>query len=169
VSIVTWNVFKEDEEGGTMTLSSYLEGLLSNFKDTRIVRNTTSLVQNIIEHTSIRLWSISKDKAEFARSKRLLDGSLEAVLDETKVSDALREVGSQHMHVKVETSGKMEAPELLVLLHDPCDIRKEYAAELENLGTVRSLDGKLIPGYLTFNTVVVEEQGTSPQPLDISV
>ncbi len=58
-----------------MTLSSYLQDLLSNFKDTRIVRNVTSLVQNMIEHKSTRLWSISKDKAEFDRSKRLLNGS----------------------------------------------------------------------------------------------
>lgn len=60
-------------------------------------------------------------------------------------------------------------PDVLVLLHDPCDIRKEYAEELEHLGTVRSLDGKLIPGYQTFNTVVITEKGTSPQPLETTV
>ncbi len=87
------------------------------------------------------------------------------MLDEPKVSDALRVVGIQHMQVKLGET----PPELLVLLHDPCDIRKEYAEKLENLGTVRSLDGKLIPGYQTFNTVVVTERGTSPQPLDTTV
>lgn len=148
-----------------MTLSSYLHDLLSNFKDTRIVQNVTSLVQNMIEHTSIRLWSISKDKAEFDRSKRLLSGSLQSVLDEQKVSDALRVVGLQQIQAKWGET----PPELLVLLHDPCDIRKKYAEELENLGTVRSLDGQLIPGYQTFDTVVVTERGTSPQPLDTTV
>ena len=112
---------------------------------------------------------MSQDNAEFERSKRLLDGSLQSVLDETKAADALRSVGSEQMQVKLDTSGKPEPCDLLVLVHDPCDIRKEYSAELENLGTVRSLEGKLIPGYLTFNTVVVEERGRSPQPLDISV
>ncbi len=42
----------------------------------------------MIEHTSIRLWSISQDKAEFDRSKRLFDGSLQSALDEENVSAA---------------------------------------------------------------------------------
>ncbi len=42
-----------------MTLSSYIEGLLLKFTDTRVVRNVTSLVQNIIEHKTTRLWSMS--------------------------------------------------------------------------------------------------------------
>lgn len=95
----------------------------------------------------------------------MLDGSLQSILDGETVSDALLSVGSQHIHEKVGEA----KPDMLVLLHDPCDIRKEYAEELEHLGTVRSLDGKLIPGYQTFNTVVVTEKGTSPQPLDTTV
>jgi len=148
-----------------MTLSHYMESLLSKFTDTRVVRNITSLVQNIIEHTSIRLWSISQDKAEFERSRRLLNGSLQSGLDEESVSEALRSVGSQQIQTRFKTS----PPELVVLLHEPCDIRKEYAEELEHLGTVRSLDGKLISGYQTFNPVLVTEQGTSPQPLATTV
>ena len=103
-----------------MLLSSYLQGLLSNFKDTRIVRNVTSLVHNIIEHKSIRLWSISNDKGQFERSKRLLDGSLKTVLDDAKTADALREFGSQDFSLPGKES------DLLVLVHDPCDIRKQY-------------------------------------------
>jgi hypothetical protein len=53
-----------------MKLTEYLSGVLSNFKDSRVIENVTVLVQNIIEHKSIRLWSISEDKAEFERSKR---------------------------------------------------------------------------------------------------
>lgn len=95
----------------------------------------------------------------------MLDGSLQSVLDGENISDALLSVGSQHIQKKCGDA----KPDMLVLLHDPCDIRKEYAEELEHLGTVRSLDGKLMPGYQTFNTVVVTEQGTSPQPLNTTV
>jgi hypothetical protein len=57
----------------------------------------------------------------------------------------------------------------VVLLHDPSDIRKPYATDLECLGTVRALHGKLVPGYQTFNTVVLDEGGHTPQPLDVTV
>jgi hypothetical protein len=146
-----------------MTLSHYLQGLLTHFTDARIVRNITTLMQQMVEHTTIRLWSLATEKAEFVRHKRLVNGSLQAVLDEALVADALREIGSREL---------AQAPEdttLLVLLHDPCDIRKPYAAELECLGTVRALDGRPVPGYQTFNTVVLDEHGHTPQPLDVTV
>jgi hypothetical protein len=146
-----------------MRLSQYLQGLLAHFTDARIVRNITMLLQKIVEHTSIRLWTISDDKAEFVRSKRLVDGSLKAVLDEETVAEALRDIGSR----EVSLSGDATAP--VVLLHDPSDIRKASSAELECLGTVRSLEGTLVPGYQTFNTVVLDEHGHTPQPLDVSV
>ena len=81
-----------------MTLSNYLQGLLAHFSDARIVRNLTDLVQNIVEHTSIRLWSISHDRAEFERSKRLVDGTLKAVVDEQTVAEALRENGGREAY-----------------------------------------------------------------------
>jgi len=146
-----------------MTLSHYLQGLLAHFTDARIVRNITGLVQKIVEHTSIRLWTIADEKAEFVRHKRLVDGSLTAVLDEETVAEALREIGSR----EVPLSGDDTAA--VVLLHDPSDIRKASSTELECLGIVRSLDGRLVPGYQTFNTVVLDEHGHTPQPLDVSV
>jgi hypothetical protein len=151
------------KQGDIMTLSSYLQGLLTHVTDARIVRNITTLMQQMVEHTTIRLWSLATEKAEFVRHTRLVDGSLQAVLDEGLVADALREIGSRDL---------AQAPEdttLLVLLHDPCDIRKPYAAELECLGTVRALDGRPVPGYQTFNTVVLDEHGHTPQPLDVTV
>jgi hypothetical protein len=142
-----------------MKLSDYLNGVLANFKDSRVVENITDLVQNIIEHKSIRLWSISDDKAEFERSKRLLDGSLKSVLDEPKISAALRE----------QSVAALGAEARLIMLHDPCDIRKEHAEALEKLGQVRDLTGKLVNGYSTFNTVTVDETGQKLYPVDITV
>lgn len=146
-----------------MTLSFYLRGLLAHFTDARIERNIIGLVQKIVEHTSIRLWTISEDTAECVRHKRLVDGSLKAVLDEDTVADALREIGGREVHLAGDDT------EAVVLLHDPSDIRKEYSTELECLGTVRSLDGTLVPGYQTFNTVALDVYGHTPQPLDVTV
>jgi hypothetical protein len=142
-----------------MKLSDYLSGVLTNFKDSRVVENVTVLVQNIIEHKSIRLWSISEDKAEFERSKRLLDGSLKSVLDDKKISAAIRE----HSVAALGDEAR------LIVLHDPCDIRKEQAQVLEKLGKVRDLDGNLINGYSTFNSVAVDVTGKKLYPVDLAV
>jgi hypothetical protein len=142
-----------------MKLSDYLSGVLSNFKDSRVVENATTLVQKIIEHKSIRLWSISDDKAEFEQSKRLLDGSLKSVLDDEKISAAIRE----HSVAALGDEAR------LIVLHDPCDIRKEQAEVMEKLGKVRDLEGNLINGYSTFNSVAVDLTGKKLYPVDIAV
>ncbi len=147
------------KRGESMKLTTYLSGVLSKFKDSRVVENVTELVENIIEHKSIKLWTISEDKAEYERSKRVLDGSLKSVLDEEKTTAAMREHS-------VEALGD-EAR--LIMLHDPCDIRKEHAEKLEKLGKVRSLDGKLINGYSTFNTVGIDVKGKTLYPVDTTV
>ncbi len=142
-----------------MKLSNYLSGVLSKFKDKRIVENVTELVQNIIEHKTIKLWTISEDKAEYERSKRLVDGSLKSVLDEEQTSGAMRE----HSVEALGEEGR------LIVLHDPCDIRKEYAEKMEKIGTVRDLDGELINGYSSFNSVGVDVKGKNLYPVDITV
>lgn len=142
-----------------MTLSTYISPLLSNFYDKRIIRNTEQMIQKIIENKSIRIWSNSEDKAEFDRQKSLLDGSLKSVLDDKKISDALGENS-------VNAIGDSNR---LILLHDPCDIRKESSKQLENLGKVRSLDNEIINGYSTFNTVAVNENDKRVRLIDLAV
>jgi hypothetical protein len=142
-----------------MKLTNYLSGVLSNFKDSRVVENVTELVQNIIEHKTVRLWTISENKAEFERSRRLLDGTLKSVLDEEKTSKAIRE----------HSVAALGDEDRLIVLHDPCDIRKEYAEALEKMGRVRDLDGRMINGYSSFNTVAVDVAGKKLYPVDITV
>jgi hypothetical protein len=141
-----------------MELSNFLNGVVSKFKDSRVSRNVLELVQNIIEHKSIQLWSISDSKAEFDRSRRLLDGSLKSVLDAEKISGALRERSVAALGDKAR----------LIVLHDPCDIRKKHSELLENIGKVRDLDGNIINGYSTFNTVGVDVKGKTVYPVDIT-
>ena len=125
-----------------MELSNYLSGVLSKFKDRRVVENVTDLVQNIIEHKSIKLWTISEDKAEYERSKRLLDGSLKSVLDEEKTSGAIRE----------HSVGALGDEGRLIVLHDPCDIRKDSGLALASsampCGTTSAASNRLPVGLL---------------------
>lgn len=91
--------------------------------------------------------------------RSLFDGQLKSVLDDQKIAEVLRQ----------QSVGGLSQEEVVIALHDPCDIRKKHAEKLENLGVVRDLDGKLIHGYNTFNTVCVNGDGKKLHLSDISV
>jgi len=74
-----------------MKLIGYISGLLSFFKDRRIIENIEQMIQKIIEKKTVRLFKVADDKKEYNRYKSLLDGSLKSVLNNEKISQALRE------------------------------------------------------------------------------
>lgn len=51
----------------------------------------------------------------------------------------------------------MSVDKRVELIHDGCDIRKAYSKSLPNLAKVRSLDGDIINGYNTFNSLVIND------------
>jgi len=104
----------------------------------------------VVEHKTIKLWSIFKNRSDYVKITRLL-GLEEAknVLDDKKISAALLESGVAKL------AGKNE----LLVLHDGSDIRKQYSNKLEELGKVRDLDGSIINGYSSFNSVAVDLRG----------
>ena len=91
--------------------------------------------------------------------RTLFDSSLQSVLDDQKISETLRQM----------SAAGLSDEDIVIALHDPCDIRKEYSEKLENLGIVRDLDGKFINGYNTFNTVCVNGDGKRLHLSDITV
>jgi len=142
-----------------MNLIAYMSGLLFFFKDRRVINNIEQMIQKIIEKKTVRLFKVSDDKREYNRYKSLLDGSLKSVLDNEKISQALRENSVEAMSSQKE----------FVLIHDPCDIRKKYANKLENIGNVLDLDKNVINGYSTFNTVVVDRKKQQLHLVDTKV
>lgn len=142
-----------------MNLTFYLSGLLSFFKDRRIIENIEQMIQKIIEKKTIRLFKVTDDKKEYNRHKSLLDGSLKSVLNNEKISQALRENSIEAM------SGQKQ----IILIHDPCDIRKKYSKELENIGKVLDLDKNVINGYHTFNTVAIDDDNKQLHLVDTKV
>jgi len=142
-----------------MNLIAYMSGLLFFFKDRRVINNIEQMIQKIIEKKTVRLFKVSDDKREYNRYKSLLDGSLKSVLDNEKISQALRENSVEAMSSQKE----------FVLIHDPCDIRKKYANKLENIGNVLDLDKNVINDYSTFNTVVVDRKKQQLHLVDTKV
>ena len=102
---------------------------------------------------------MSSDKNEFDRSKRLIDGSLNSVLDEEKISKALIENSVE----------KLNGNKRIYIFSDHCDIRKPYSSKLENIGKVRDLNGNIINGFTTLGSVVLDERKKNLTLSNISV
>lgn len=118
--------------------------------------NTSDLLHKVVEHESIRLWELSDDKAEFQRLHRVVDGTLVNGVDTTQIRTA-----------QIERAARAFAAETVaLLLHDGSDIRKPHSRKMENIGKVRSLDGEIIPGYCTFNTLAMSADGQTQRLLD---
>ena len=77
----------------------------------------------------------------------MIDGSLNSVLDNEKISQAL-------IANSVE---KLKGNKRLYIFSDHCDIRKPYSKKLENIGKVRDLNGNIINGFTTLGSVILDE------------
>jgi hypothetical protein len=107
-----------------------------------------AIMQGVMEHLTMRLWTLSQNKQEFDRNKSLVDGTLKHSLTAEMLNAALPKQSEEYLGRYTD----------IVAIHDGSDIRKEHSRRLESLGKVRSLSGKVINGYQTFNTVLVNTQ-----------
>jgi hypothetical protein len=99
---------------------------------------------------------MSDNKAEFRKMRRLVSlDEAKNVIDNEQISEALIANGIMKLSDKDE----------LLILHDGSDIRKPYATELESIGKVRSLNGDIINGYHSFNSVAVDIHGKLVTPI----
>ena len=113
----------------------------------------------MVSTQTTQLWTLSKDANEYERMHNLFSGKLKSVLNDEKISSALRE----------KTAISLGNEEFVFALHDPCDIRKPYAKKLDNIGRVRDLDGNMINGYSTLGTVCLSSDAGELHFSDISV
>ena len=113
----------------------------------------------MVSAQTTQLWTFAKDANEYERMHNLFSGKLKSVLNDEKISSALRE------KMAISLGGE----ELVFALHDPCDIRKPYSKKLENIGRVRDLDGKMINGYSTLGSVCLSSDSRNLQLSDLSV
>jgi hypothetical protein len=99
---------------------------------------------------------MSDNKAEFRKMRRLVSlDEAKNVIDNKQISEALIANGIMKLADKDE----------LLILHDGSDIRKPYATELESIGKVRALNGDIINGYHSFNSVAVDLHGKLVTPI----
>jgi len=113
----------------------------------------------MVEHKTPRIHAISANRNEYDRSKTLLDSSLKEVLDDNKVSEALRENSIEKF------SGKKR----VYVPSDHCDIRKKHSWKMENIGKVLDLDKKVINGFYTLASVAIDENKHDVTLMDVTV
>lgn len=96
---------------------------------------------------STQLWTLSHDSTEYERFRNLLSGRLSNSID----SDTI------NAHTLCRGLERIRFKDRIEIIHDGCDIRKLYSQSLPNLAKVLSLDGKIINGYNSFNSVVLSD------------
>lgn len=97
------------------------------------------------QHT--QLWAMSSDSNEYERFRNLLSGRL-------KNSVTPESINAQTLAMGMSKVGFKDCIELV---HDGSDIRKPHSKSLPDLGKVRDLDGDIINGYSTFNSLVISD------------
>ena len=126
----------------TFSISSFSKGLVNSIKNKASQKSLKLILSRVIQHNSLKLWSISKNRNEFDRMRRVAD----KYLDSDNISEELLKAG---------VSALVDSEEVLVL-SDISDIRKPHSSKLESLGKVRDLKGGIINGYSSFNSVAVD-------------
>lgn len=120
--------------------------LVGTINPTTSKKNVTQLIDKIKSERCCTLWTLSKDLNEYNRYHRMLDGSLKNIVDTSKLNVSLLANSSHYF----------KEQDYAVILHDPSDIRKPHSEKLEGLGKVKSLEGKTINGFRTFNSAGVD-------------
>lgn len=93
-----------------------------------------------------KIWTLAADKAEYERFETLLSNdSSRNTINQDSFNELLR----------LNAADKIVGQPSATVIHDPCNIRKAYSEKMEKLDRVRSLDGKMINGYRTFNSVLL--------------
>jgi hypothetical protein len=113
----------------------------------------------MVKNKTPRIHAISASRNEYDRSKTLLDNTLKEVLDDKKVSEALKENSIEKF------SGKKR----VYVPSDHCDIRKRHSWKMENIGKVLDLDKKVINGFSTLASVAIDENKHDVTLLDVTV
>ncbi len=132
------------------SFEEYMGEIVENtLQDKRSQSNLSTLLCKMKNEKTLQMWHLSADKKEYDRFEYLL----------SKHRETNGIVGSGFNELLLEKGNQSLAGEVTAtIIHDPCYIRKEHSKELENLDRVRNLDGKMINGYRTFNSVLLGQE-----------
>jgi len=128
------------------TLTEYLKSLEEQLGQKQVRDNVKDLGGKMVTEQTGQLWNLSSDKKQYDRFISMLNGSLQTVVDSNKLN----------ISMLINNQERFKNKDCLIVAHDGSDIRKANSKELEKLDKVRDLDGKIINGYPTFNSVLID-------------
>lgn len=107
-----------------------------------------NLVQKMYQEQHCKIWTLSDDRNEYERYSYLLEKPDSEGLSAANLSGQLLS----------RTATTLRANHFTVIVHDESNIRKEHSNEMEGLDFVKDLDGSLVPGYRTFNSIAIGDK-----------
>lgn len=132
------------------------QGYRRLFRDKRLFETFQGMIEGIISSGSTRI-------------SRIASGSRFA--DKTYSDKRLRRfIHGEHQRAEVNADSlgkqlllkgaeRLSHAKRVTVIVDGSDLRKPYSQKLEHLSRVRSLEGKLVPGYPTLNAIGLSETG----------
>lgn len=94
-----------------------------------------------------KLWTLSTDSAHYERNHNLLSGRLKNSFNPDTINQ----------HIQQNALANLTVKEYVEIIHDGSEIRKPYSQKLPQLAKVRDLNGHIINGYNTFNSIVLSD------------
>lgn len=95
-----------------------------------------------------KIWTLSDERNEYERYSYLLEKPDEEGLSANAIN---KELLSRAVPV-------LRAKHFMVLVHDESNIRKKYSKDMEAIDSVKDLNGSLVPGYRTFNSIAIADK-----------
>ena len=95
-----------------------------------------------------KIWTLSDGRSEYERYSYLLEKPDGEGLSATNLNGQLLSRAAPVLRGRHSTA----------IVHDQSDIRKEHSSQMEDLDLVKALDGSLVPGYRTFNSIAIADK-----------
>ena len=140
----------------TSKLTTYASSHRDLFGDQRLFDGFVGTLQGILGSQSLHLSKVANASSLLAgrhaerRVRRLVHGANQrAPLSAEALMERLTKEGAKRLAWEDE----------VLLILDESDLRKPFASSMEHLDTVRSLDGKLVPGFRTLNVLGIGASG----------
>lgn len=130
----------------TMSITDHLSDVLSTVNDQRCRNNIELLTNKIIESNHLKIYKLSNNTNEYERFHNLLNGDSKNGLNWEILNDNLIEKAEERHQGKPS----------LTVIHDCSDLRKPYSQDLEKITKVKSLDGRLVSGFRSFDSIAVD-------------
>jgi len=107
----------------------------------------SKIVQKLLSNGTTKLFSTSDSRSEYKPMIRSLTGENKSIkLESEMINESLLEQACE----------KLGGAKEINIIHDPSDIRKPHSKKTVNLGKVRALNGDIINGYSTHNSIAIE-------------